>query len=425
MSDPAPGLPPQPPCVEHGIWTPIPLPRPKGSLALRFKEVDREESRVIKKGGKMTFHAVGCSGDFADHQAGRRVAKAMSAQVTHPVLYGGNRDAAPASFLFHLGDIVYKPEAQATEIGKEQSYLYNTQFYQQFTHYPRKIFAAAGNHDGKNSLHKAHAAILHFLKNFCNAYGNKSSDNGVDSRKTMTQPYPYWLLKTPVAYFICLYTNDNNGGNLDDPTSLDKPQYEWLIKTLRQIKKANKGKAVFLVLHYPPYSGARSFLERGDPNLGPTPRLAGRRQEPLGVILQRAFRTSLQYPDIILSAHAHHYQRITYSYGKSHQIPCLVAGCGGHGPLEKLATACDGTPVPLPGLPFDILKPPGLKFPRGESARVVKYNDEHFGFLRLTVNLKEKNVVGEFFAVQDKAVLFDSFTLDLKKRQVIEKTAGA
>jgi hypothetical protein len=33
--------------------------------------------------------------------------------------------------------------------------------------------------------------------------------------------------------------------------------------------------------------------------------------QPLAVILQKAFRESGQYPDVIVSAHAHNYQRLT------------------------------------------------------------------------------------------------------------------
>ena len=107
----------------------------------------------------------------------------------------------------------------------------------------------------------------------------------------MIQPYPYWLFETPVCYFVGLYTNDINGGQLDNPMETKSPQYRWLIDTLQGIKAAANGKAVFLALHYPPYSGAANFAERGNPNLGPTPRRAPPAGTllPLGNILQQAF----------------------------------------------------------------------------------------------------------------------------------------
>ena len=66
-------------------------------------------------------------------------------------------------------------------------------------------------------------------------------------RKTMIQPYPYWVLKTPLAYFVCLYANDINGGQLDDPESDATPQFNWLVDTLKAIRKADDGCAVFLM----------------------------------------------------------------------------------------------------------------------------------------------------------------------------------
>ena len=53
----------------------------------------------------------------------------------------------------------------------------------------------------------------------------------------MIQPYPYWVFKTPLAYFVCLYANDVNGGQLDDPESDATPQFNWLVDTLKAIRK--------------------------------------------------------------------------------------------------------------------------------------------------------------------------------------------
>jgi hypothetical protein len=87
----------------------------------------------------------------------------------------------------------------------------------------------------------------------------------------MVQPYPYWTLETPVAYIVGLDTNDVNGGLLDDPQENHEPQYDLLVTTLHTIKAADNGKRLVLAVHYPPYSGAANFIQRGDPNLGPTP----------------------------------------------------------------------------------------------------------------------------------------------------------
>jgi hypothetical protein len=224
----------------------------------------------------------------------------MAAQVSDPNVGGGRRNAAPASFLFHLGDVVYKDEDPKDPNAKDQSLMYNSQFYSQYTSYQRKIFAIAGNHDAKSSAHRKRSAIDHFLQNFCAGSRTKSDDNQTDGRLTMAQPYPYWLLETAVAWIIGLATNDINGGQLDDPMETKNPQYQWLVSTLKSIKQQADNKVIFLALHYPPYSGAQNFAERGNPNLGPTPRRpapAGVLQ-PLGNILQQAFHESGQYPDV-------------------------------------------------------------------------------------------------------------------------------
>src|SRR5208282_5057477 len=96
-----------PDCVELGVWTTIPVP-PSKSLQRKLKCFDRKEFRAIKDRGVMTFHAVGCTGCHADQEATRAVAAAMAVQVGHPHRFGGNPDAVRASFLYHLGDVVYR-----------------------------------------------------------------------------------------------------------------------------------------------------------------------------------------------------------------------------------------------------------------------------------------------------------------------------
>jgi hypothetical protein len=416
-------------CVERGVWSPIPVEPPGGPHHLKLKNVDANEAQAIRERGIISFHAVGCSGNFKDHLPGSMVAKAMAAQINNPRVYAGSQAAVGASFLFHLGDLVYKDEDQADPDGKDQATMYNSQFYVQFANYSREIFAIPGNHDGKTSVKKKKWGILHFLQNFCASKRQKSPDDqtNASNRLTMIQPYPYWLFETAVCYVVALYTNDINGGQLDDPMGTEKPQYQWLVDTLKSIKGAANGKAVLLALHYPPYSGAANFAERGNPNLGPTPRRPSPAGEllPLGNILQQAFHESGQYPDVVLSAHAHFYQRITYTYASGWQIPYLVCGSGGHGPVEKISTTCSGASVALRGVPFDAILPLGLALPKGDSVKVASYNDGDFGLLRLTVDKNQKIVIGEFFAAFNESnpsaalpVLSDSFVLRLEKHTI-------
>jgi hypothetical protein len=240
----------------------------------------------------------------------------------------------------------------------------------------------------------------------------------------MTQPYPYWVLRTPLACIVGLYANDINGGQLDDPTGTDRPQYDWFVRTLKALRKQARGRAVLLAIHYPPYSAATNFQQRGDPNLGPTPRRQPLR--PLGMILEEAYQESGQYPDAVFSAHAHHYQRITYTQAGGREIPYLIVGSGGHAPIEALAHDCDGLFGIAPSTPSPLVYPPGLSLPTGDSACLAAYNNQDFGFLRVTLNQKRKTLTGEFFAVysevRDSAplpALYDSFTLDLRKHVLL------
>jgi hypothetical protein len=414
-----------PPCVEHGLWTPIPVPPPKKKLRLRLRDVAKDEAKAVAKREVMSLHAAGCSGSHDNHAPQYAVSRAMIAQVAGPASLGGDKRAPAPSFFLHLGDIIYKGDIAEDSKRNHQPTLYDEQLYTPYAKYDRSIFALAGNHDGKHHEVPEKSAIDHFLGNFCDPLRKKAAD-AEGHRPPMTQPYPYFVLDTPVAVIVCLYCNVINAGQLDDPMGKDTPQYDWLVKALTRIRKKKSGKAVLLALHYPPYSGARDFVQRGDPAIGPTPRRVP--MQPLAAILQKAFRESGQVPDAIISAHAHNYQRITYRYKQGRELPCLIVGTGGHSLPEPLAHTPAGKHVPLPRLPYDTVLPPGFRLPKGDSAKLVSYQDEQPGFLRLTINQKTRRLTGEYFRVpcfgkkvKDAPSLFDAFTLDLKKHRILKK----
>jgi Calcineurin-like phosphoesterase len=139
-------------CVEHGAWTPVPV-GPSANLeqfTLRLGDVDAAEDERIAKSGMMTFHAVGCAGDYSDHTPQMAVAAGMAAQAKDAGSAGRpGSPAVSASFFYHLGDVVYMDEDKSNPARNEQSQMYNDQFYAPHTQYGRSIFAIAGNHDGK------------------------------------------------------------------------------------------------------------------------------------------------------------------------------------------------------------------------------------------------------------------------------------
>lgn len=416
-------------CVEDNQWTAVPVDPPAAlsDFTLRLSDVDHSENERIKESGVMTFHMAGCAGDFLHHNYQQAVADAMAAQVNSPGSVGvPGGPATNASFFFHLGDVVYKPDKADKKIsGKEtadQRQMYNAQFYVPYTGYHRSIFAIAGNHDGKNSPPDDTSAIHHFLLNFCSPQRTLSPDNQTDGRLAMNQPYVYWRLDTPLAYIIGLYSNIANGGILDDPTRHPKgPQYQWLVEQLKQVKEENVSnparKAVLLAMHYPPYSGAANFKERGDPTLGPTPGVENAR--PFSDLLQDAFTESGQRPDAVFSAHAHLYQRLKYCYHDDWEVPYLIAGCGGHFPIESMGEMCNGDPGLTQTPPFPAVMPNGFPLPYGDEVQVVACNDLSFGFLRVTI--ASNKLTGEFFAVIEGSLTRnDAFELDMDKHKVIE-----
>jgi hypothetical protein len=426
------GLSGLPDCVELGVWTNVPVP-PHRPFRLKFKDVDDKRHRAVKKARVLTFHAVGCTGCHADQRTTALVAQAMALQAGHPRRFGGGPDASPASFLYHLGDVVYKHDKDTAgeqsplpppPKRKDFGQLYDEQFYGPYAGYAPPVFAVAGNHDGKDvdpEGASGKSAIHHFLKNFCGLHDGGAPDNRSSPRVAAAQPYPYWLLRTPLAWFIGLYSNVNNAGQLDNPHDDARPQFDWLVRTLQEVRKGGDGRAVFLVVHYPPYSAAANFAQRGNPNFGPTPRPPGKRLRPLGVLLQEAFRASGEQPDVVLSAHAHLYQRLTYTHADGRQTPYLVAGAGGHAPVEKLSAPCWHDKEDLAGERPRVVYPEGLRLPEGDTLALAAHNDRDFGFLRLTVDGGKHRLTGEYFTVADRqaaggaeAVLDDSFSLDLR-----------
>jgi len=421
-------------CVEAGTWTALPV-APPAVTTLDFATVSSAANAAILAAGKMTVHMVGCAGDPEVSGPGLAVANGMASQVNPPS--GGT--AVTPSFLYHLGDIAY------TESGTTMTAaLWEQQFFAQYRSYaangtPLPIFALAGNHDGRGGT-PPDTEAFHFLQNFCGTPGTVSPDNTGDPARTeMCQPYPYWLLDTPYAYFIGLYTNVANGGILDDPNASPDPttgpQYQWLVTQLTNCKAPGANgitKAVLLLMHYPPYSGAANFTQRGDPTLGQSTGAAN--AVPIAMLLQKAFAAAGRIPDAIFCAHAHLYQRLTIAYtdasgNATQQVPLLIAGAGGHTQLEVMGEACSGQPGSVPTPPFDIFAagniPKGLTAPSNGSITLERYFDganqsaQPYGFLRVTVT--PTSLTCEYFTIDCDAsgavvgplTRSDSVTVDL------------
>lgn len=410
-------------CAEHGVWTDITQVKhpPVNQQPLEFGSVDPDENKNILSSGKMTFAMVGCSGDPKSGTNTKAVATAISA----------DKDL---SFVYHLGDMIYTVSGSDAEGGapvKEYSHkLWDEQLFGPYAKFPKKIFAIAGNHDGKYS--EKIAALRDFFKHFC--ADTTLPPTGSEHRRQMTQPYIYWSLDTPYAYIIGLYSNIANGGILDKPSQYTRanfaqgPQYKWLVTQLRNVvamRQANgQRKALLLAVHYPPYSGATNFNVRGNQSKGGPAAKKNRPAKPnnynvpyLAEALQQAFHDSGTRPDAIFSAHAHLFQRLTYKFAEGPATPCLVVGCGGHSPLEKLLEACDGSKPKTERLtPFPAVTPGSYQFPKGDSAEVEYYDDAMtdgcFGYLKITIDAKKQTLTCQFMGIKKgKAVSLDEETI--------------
>lgn len=369
----------------------IPQPRQPQNVSLA-DFVPSAISAAIQSAGKITFHAVGDTGaakvsrsqtalTAIEHQS--LVADAMAADVENNAVNG------PA-FFYHLGDVIYN-------FGEAQYYY--DQFYEPYRAYNRPIFAIPGNHDGmvfgQGSSGPQIPTLDAFLTNFCAAAVGPSPDSGGLVRTVMTQPGVYFTIDAPFVSIIGLYSNVLDGPGVISSQSghfpLVNDQVAFLTSELKRLKPARtKGdRAVLLAVHHPPLSvdakhGGSTGLETD---------------------INTACKAAGLWPDIVLSGHAHLYQRFTRALPSGQQIPYIVAGCGGFAvtkPQEKLPPA----PVTIGDHTLEI--DPLLDF----------------GYLTLTTDAKTITVT--FRAVSPTGVQpRDSVTVNLKTGKITSGTAVA
>jgi hypothetical protein len=294
---------------------PIPQPRKPQNVSLA-DFIPAALSAAIQSAGKITFHAVGDTGaakvsrsqtalTAIDHEA--FVADHMAADVENGGLNG------PA-FFFHLGDVIYN-------FGEAQYYY--DQFYEPYRAYNRPIFAIPGNHDGmvfgQGSSASQIPTLDAFLDNFCAAAVGPSPDSGGLVRTVMTQPGVYFALDAPFVSVIGLYSNVLDGPGVISSQGghfpLVNDQIDFLTSELTRLKPdRTKGKlAVVLAVHHPPLSA--------DATHGGS---TGMMKD-----IDKACKAAGLYPDLVLSGHAHLYQRFTRTLPSGQQTPYIVAGCGG------------------------------------------------------------------------------------------------
>ena len=302
-----------------------PIPPRRNNLPLNLSDfVSPEILAAINGAGRILFHAVGDTGaakvnrsqtvaTALEHQA--HVADAMAAQVEQ-------QGVAGPAFFFVVGDVIYN-------FGEAQYYY--DQFYEPYRAYDRPIFAIPGNHDamvfGKTSTAPSNVSLAAFQTNFCAQIPARSPDALGLMRSVMTQPGVYFTLDAPFVSIIGLYSNalegpgviSSQGGHLP----ISDEQLAFLQAELTRLKpqrQANQ-RSVVLAVHHPPLS--IDAVHGGS---------TGLQQD-----LDACFTAAGLWPDIVLSGHAHLYQRFTHRTASGQQIPYIVAGSGGFAATPPIA----------------------------------------------------------------------------------------
>ena len=274
---------------------------------------------AITQSGQIVFHSVGDTG--AAKSTGPVTESAVADMMVNDF-----KTAKPAdrpSFFFHLGDVIYY-------FGEAQYYY--DQFYEPFRNYDAPIFSIPGNHDGM--IYQAGMKSLDaFINNFCTPQPQHATEAGTLVRTTMTQPNVYFTLDAPFVSIIGLYSNVLEGPGVISSQNgiypIPDDQKKFLISELKRLKplRAKNNMAIIVALHHPPFSGdAKHSGTTG-----------------LMTDLDDAFTQAGQWPDMVLSGHAHIYQRFTRTVNKRN-IPYIISGSGGFA-MTPLKTNPNGTTI--------------------------------------------------------------------------------
>ena len=223
------------------------------------------------------------------------------------------------------------------------------------------------------------------MNNFCQPKPGIPPAAGTVFREMVSQPGVYWVLNTPFADIIGLYSNIAEGPWFIEGKDIGQDQKNWLIKTLIAIRKARETgptKALVIAVHHPPYSSGGHA-----PSIG-----------MLNDIDDACVQGGIM-PHALIAGHAHNYQRYTRfvkSHGKELQIPFVVAGCGGRG-----ATA--------------VSKADGSR----KDDHTFDKSLQGYGFLTLTADAKLLTI--KFTQVdKTKRKLFDTVKVNLKTNKLVK-----
>lgn len=289
--------------IDHIKGNLEPIPKPDRDPQFPLPEIiGQAGTDQIQQAGSIFFHTAGDTGRGADTPQGI-VAQAMEKD------FDISKPTQSPAFFFHLGDVIYGPNKDAE---------YKAEFYEPYVHYPGKIVAIPGNHDGEVFPTTDPVSLRAFLANFCAASQSVPAVAGTIYRETMNQPGVYYLLDAPFVQIVALYSNAAENPGFISGAIPGNAQKQWLQETLAQIvrdRDAGKRKALVMATHHPPFTAG-----------GHSPST-----EMLNDIDGICTQVGVM-PDLFLSGHAHSYQRYTREVkigDKAIEIPYVVVGIGG------------------------------------------------------------------------------------------------
>jgi hypothetical protein len=203
----------------QGTLHPIPAIKRNNAQWSLDEVIGKEGTAAIQAAGKIIIHLAGDTGvPETDHETQQvLVADAMSKD------YVVNAPESSPAFFFHLGDVIY---------GQGQS-SYLDQFYRPYMHYPGKIIAIPGNHDGDFD-----SKMADFQRYFCAASQSVPPIANSIYRQTMTQPGVFWCLDAPFVQIVGLYSNAAENPGFISAPQIGQKQKDWLVSTLQALKKS-------------------------------------------------------------------------------------------------------------------------------------------------------------------------------------------
>jgi hypothetical protein len=386
-------------------FLPLPFPTVPGvaepilTLAGALGSSGATKVAAIATAGQIVFHAAGDTGSTKGPGGEYSVVDKMVGD------FSGETPESVPQFFYNLGDIVYS-------FGEHQYYY--DQFYDAYRNYPAPIFAIPGNHDGiVLPPGKPEDSLSAFLTNFCTPGFAHSADAGLISRTTMIQPGVYFTLDMPLVRILGLYSNmlENPGviSSTPDPTKGGAPKFDipdvqiaYLTAALNRVKadraSGTFSGAVIIAVHHPPYA------------------FGGTHSSSLVMLkeIDAICSATEVWPHAILSGHSHNYQRFTRTLG-ARQIPFVVCGNGGHGPLQKLNKgATIRTPQAMP-----VFAQPE----KNDTVSFDSYDDTVFGYCRILVDQTQLRI--EYHPASDGTSVKtpdDSITVNLADGTLIHYT---